>query len=101
VFCILLGHCGGLCADALALAWHRRFFCGVSMANDEPVRVWLSSEVKAALIQVAADDDRPVSTYIRRLIERDLDEKLVPSRSGDKVRCGSCAGLQDKSVFDL
>lgn len=59
------------------------------MANDIKVSVWLSEPLLADLTRVCDADDRPLSAYIRRLIERDLDEKLVPSERSDKGRLGS------------
>jgi hypothetical protein len=65
------------------------------MANDEALRVWLSPETKAALVQAAAEDDRPISVYVRRLIERDLDLRVVPRTGAAKCRCGACEDRQD------
>ena len=59
------------------------------MANDIKVSVWLSEALLADLTRVCNADDRPLSAYIRRLIERDIDEKLVPSERFCKGRCGS------------
>lgn len=44
---------------------------------DHDIRVWLSAGLHAALHRRAADDDRPVSVYVRRLIERDVAEHGV------------------------
>lgn len=59
------------------------------MANDIKVSVWLSEDLLADLTRVCDADDRPLSAYVRRLIERDLDEKLVPSERASKGRSGS------------
>lgn len=45
---------------------------------DHDVRIWLSAGQYAGVIRRAHEDDRPVSAYIRRLIQRDLDENLDP-----------------------
>jgi predicted DNA-binding protein len=62
------------------------------MAHDEYIRVWLTSEQKAALTRLAAEDDRPVSVYVRRLVERAIDENLVPSSVHEQGRCGPYGG---------
>jgi predicted DNA-binding protein len=62
------------------------------MANDEPVRVWLSQEVKAALKRRADDTYRPVSLYVRMLIERDLDENIGDEWRADKGLSGPGRG---------
>lgn len=59
------------------------------MANDIKISVWLTESVLADLTRVCDADDRPISAYVRRLIERDLDEKLVPSERSNKGRSGS------------
>ena len=45
-------------------------------ALDHDIRIWLSAAQYAALIRRAHEDDRPVSAFVRRLIQRDLDENL-------------------------
>lgn len=39
---------------------------------DTDIRVWLSSSTYLRLKRRAREDDRPISVYVRRLIERDL-----------------------------
>lgn len=43
---------------------------------DHDVRIWLSAGQYAGVIRRAHADDRSVSAYIRRLVQRDLDENL-------------------------
>jgi len=62
------------------------------MPHDEYIRVWLTSEQKAALTRLAEEDDRPVSVYVRRLVERAIDENLVPNLGRDQGRCGPYGG---------
>ena len=42
------------------------------------IRIWISPSQYAGLLRLAHADDRPLSAYVRRLIQRDLDENLVP-----------------------
>jgi len=42
------------------------------------IRIWLTESQYAGLLRLAHADDRPLSAYVRRLIQKDLDENLVP-----------------------
>ena len=43
---------------------------------DHDIRVWLTREQYLGLRHLARDDERPVSAYVRRLIQRAIDESL-------------------------
>lgn len=59
------------------------------MPNDEPLRVWLSIETKRRLKRHADQSYRPLSLYVRMLIERHLDEEdIEDAHPDDKGRCG-------------
>ncbi|MBK1719196.1 hypothetical protein CKO27_16370 [Thiocystis violacea] len=63
------------------------------MAHDEYIRVWLTASQKIQLMRLAEEDDRPVSVFVRRLIEKAIDENLVPNLGHDQGRCGPARGL--------
>jgi hypothetical protein len=56
------------------------------------IRIWLTESQYAGLLRLAHADDRPLSAYVRRLIQRDLDENLVPLSGFGQGRTGSEAG---------
>lgn len=62
------------------------------MPHDDFIKVWLSSEQKADLKRLAAEDERPVSVFVRLLIERAIDENVVPREARCKGRCGTGEG---------
>lgn len=66
----------------------------MSAPRDRDIRVWLSEDTFSALRRRASDDDRPVSVYVRRLIERDLAEHGVDG--ADAARAA-----QGRSVADV
>lgn len=45
------------------------------MAKNEVIHIRLSPEVKAELQAVADKDDRTVSNYVLRLIQKDLEQQ--------------------------
>lgn len=71
------------------------------MANDIKISVWLTESVLADLSRVCDADDRPISAYVRRLIERDIDEKLVPSERVSKGRLGSTGTHTCRNCSDV
>lgn len=56
------------------------------------IRIWISPAQYAGLLRLAHADDRPLSAYVRRLIQRDLDENLVPLSGFGQSLPGSGAG---------
>lgn len=40
------------------------------------VRIWLSATQYAGLLRLAHQDDRPISAYVRRLIQKAIDEDI-------------------------
>lgn len=43
---------------------------------DHEIRVWLTASTFLAAESAAEEDDRSMSGYVRRLIERDLEDRL-------------------------
>jgi hypothetical protein len=56
------------------------------------LRIWLTESQYAGLLRLAHADDRPLSAYVRRLIQRDLDENLVPVAGITQGLSGSMPG---------
>jgi hypothetical protein len=59
------------------------------------IRIWLTEGQYAGLLRLAHADDRPLSAYVRRLIQRDLDENLVPVLGLSQERGGSGGGRHE------
>jgi len=56
------------------------------------IRIWLTESLYAGLVHKAKADDRSLSAYVRRLIQRDLDESLEPLEIRHYAPAGSTAG---------
>lgn len=61
------------------------------------IRIWLTEAQYSGLLRCAHADDRPLSAYVRRLIQRDLDENLVPLSGYSQELSGSMRSVDLRS----
>jgi hypothetical protein len=59
------------------------------------IRIWLSAGQYAGLLRLAHADDRPMSAYVRRLIQKALDEELADLLPEGYAPGGAWAGRDD------
>lgn len=59
------------------------------------IRIWLSESQYAGLLRLAHAGDRPMSAYVRRLIQRALDEEITHFLPDGYAQGGAWPGRDD------